>query len=171
MANTMLAARGIDLGRSRIEQDKLALARTLLSRASERRVTLLLPEDVVVADDPDATAGRHFKTSLVPSDTMALDIGPRTVASFREVILSARSLFWNGPMGMFERTPFAEGTLGVARAIADCRGFTVVGGGDSVAAVRQAGLADAYGHVSTGGGASLEYIQGKPLPGLEALRA
>ena len=102
---------------------------------------------------------------------MALDIGPATVEAYRRVILTAQSLFWNGPMGLFERPAFAEGSLGIARAGADCSGFTVVGGGDSLSAVQMAGVADSYSHVSTGGGASLEYLEGRPMPGIDAVRS
>ncbi len=169
MANTFLAARGIALGRSRVEEDKLALARSLLARAEERKVQVLLPEDLVVADDLDADSGVVVGRREVPEDAMALDIGPRTVELFREKTKRASAVFWNGPMGLFEREPFAQGTLQAAQAVADCPGFTVVGGGDSVAAVNRAGLADRYGHVSTGGGASLEFLEGRQLPGLEAI--
>ncbi|HMI94163.1 MAG TPA: phosphoglycerate kinase, partial [Polyangiales bacterium] len=105
----------------------------------------------------------------VPAEALALDIGPATAETYRRVILGAKALFWNGPMGLFERAPFAEGSLAIARAGADCTGFTVVGGGDSVSAVNQSGLADRYDHLSTGGGASLEYLEGRPMPGLEAV--
>lgn len=169
MGNTFLAARGHDMGKSKLESDRLALARSLMERAKERRIELLLPEDVVVAPDVDAPTGEAVSIARVPADAMALDIGPRTAAAYRRAILPAAALFWNGPMGMFERSPFAAGTLGVAQAGADCRGFTVVGGGESVAAVQRAGLANRFGHVSTGGGAALEYLEGQRLPGLEAL--
>jgi phosphoglycerate kinase len=171
MANTFLAAKGYSLGRSRVESDRLPLARTLLSKAEERGVRVLLPEDVLVADAPDASEGRPVGVSEVPDDGMALDIGPRTVEAFREVISRARTAFWNGPMGLFERAPFSEGTFAVARALADASAYRVVGGGDSVAAVHAVGLAGRFDHVSTGGGASLEYLEGKKLPGVEALRA
>ena len=169
MGNTFLAARGHDMGQSRIESDKLALARSVLQRAEERGVKIMLPEDVVVARSLDAETGTVVKATQVPNDAMALDIGPATVASYRRVILPAKAVFWNGPMGMFERPAFAAGSLGIAKAGADCAGFTVVGGGDSVAAVNQAGLGDRYDHVSTGGGASLEYLEGRQLPGIESV--
>jgi phosphoglycerate kinase len=171
MANTFLAARGVSMGKSLLEPDKLALARSLMQRAQERGVAIHLPKDLVVADGIDAARGDIVDLAHVPADGMALDIGPATVEAYRRAILPAKALFWNGPMGMFEREPFSRGSLGVAQAGADCPGFTVVGGGDSVAAVNQAGLADRYDHVSTGGGASLEYLEGKELPGLTAVRA
>jgi len=169
MGNTFLAARGLDMGQSRIETDKLALARTVMQRAEERGVKVLLPEDVVVARSLDADSGTVVKSTQVPNDAMALDIGPATVESYRRVILPAKSVFWNGPMGLFERQAFSAGSFGIAKAGADCAGFTVVGGGDSVAAVNQAGLADRFDHLSTGGGASLEYLEGRPMPGIEAV--
>jgi len=171
MANTFLAAQGLDMGRSRVEEDKLALARTLLVKARERGVDVILPTDVVVADGLDATEGMAVRTHEVPADQMALDIGPLTVEAFARVIEPAAAVLWNGPAGLFESAPFAAGSLGIARAGARCKGFTVVGGGDSVAAVNQAGLAADFDHVSTGGGASLEYLEGKQLPGLEAVRS
>jgi phosphoglycerate kinase len=170
MANTFLAAQGLSMGKSLVETDKLPLARSVLQRAADRKVKLLLPVDLVIADSMDADAGKVVDIREVPPNAMALDIGPKTVEAFRQVILPAKELFWNGPMGLFERAPFAAGTLGVAEAGAACAGFTVVGGGDSVAAVNQAGLADRYDHVSTGGGASLEYLEGRPMPGIEAVR-
>jgi phosphoglycerate kinase len=169
MANTFLAARGHDMGQSRIESDKLALARTVMQRAEERGVKVLLPQDVVVARSLDAESGSVVTCNQVPNDAMALDIGPATVESFRRVILPARAMFWNGPMGLFERPAFSAGSFGIAKAGADCAGFTVVGGGDSVAAVNQAGLADRFDHLSTGGGASLEYLEGRAMPGIEAV--
>jgi phosphoglycerate kinase len=171
MGNTFLAARGFAMGRSKIEQDRLALARSVMQRADERGVKLLLPLDVVVAESIDAKVGQVVDVAHVPEDAMALDIGPATVEAFRRAILPAQSMFWNGPMGLFERAPFAAGSLGVAKAGADCAGFTVVGGGDSLSAVNQAGVADQYDHVSTGGGASLEYLEGRSMPGLEAVRS
>jgi phosphoglycerate kinase len=159
------------MGKSLLEEDKLALARSLMQRADERSVELHLPKDLVVADGIDAERGDVVEISQVPADAMALDIGPATVEAYRRVIMPAKAVFWNGPMGLFEREPFSRGSLGVAQAGADCAGFTVVGGGDSVAAVNQAKLGDRYDHVSTGGGASLEYLEGKELPGLTAVRS
>ena len=171
MGNTFLAARGHDMGLSKIEGDKLALARSILQRAEERGVKVLLPSDVVVARSVDAAQGEVVGATRVPNDAMALDIGPATVEAYRRMIVPAKALFWNGPMGLFERAAFAAGSIGIAKAGADCAGFTVVGGGDSVAAVNQAGLAERYDHVSTGGGASLEYLEGRPMPGLDAVSA
>ena len=170
MANTFLAAQGINVGKSRIEQDKLALARTLIQKAREKNVQLLLPVDVVVAESLDAKSGKATDVAIIRPEEMALDIGPRTVKNFGERLRRAKSVFWNGPMGLFENPAFADGSFGVAKAMAECPGFTVVGGGDSVAAAHAAGLADRYTHVSTGGGASLELIEGKKLPGIEVLR-
>ncbi len=171
MANTFLAAQGLNVGKSRIEEDKLALARTLIQKAREKKVQLLLPVDVVVAESLQAERGRPTDVAAIRPEEMALDIGPRTVQNFGERLRRAKSVLWNGPMGLFENPAFAEGSFGVARAMADCAGFTVVGGGDSVAAVQAAGLTERYSHVSTGGGASLELIEGKKLPGVEVLRA
>jgi phosphoglycerate kinase len=170
MANTFLAAQGMSMGKSLVEADKLALARSLIQRAQDRRVKLLLPTDLVVAPSLDAESGRLVSANEVPADAMALDIGPRTAEAFRSAILPAKALFWNGPLGLFEKKPFSEGTFAIAKAGADCAGFTVVGGGDSVAAVNQAGYSSRYDHVSTGGGASLEYLEGRPMPGIEAVR-
>jgi len=169
MGNTFLAARGLDMGKSKIESEKLALARSVMQRAEDRGIKVLLPEDVVIADSLDSPRGEVVKATAVPAEALALDIGPATAETYRRVILGAKALFWNGPMGLFERAPFAEGSLAIARAGADCTGFTVVGGGDSVSAVNQSGLADRYDHLSTGGGASLEYLEGRPMPGLEAV--
>ncbi|MCA9674354.1 MAG: phosphoglycerate kinase [Kofleriaceae bacterium] len=170
MANTFLEAQGRSLGTSRVEKEKLPVARNFLRKASERKVTVYLPTDVVVASSLDDTAGTPVAVTAVPADQMALDIGPATVETFRRICLDARTIFWNGPMGVFEKPAFAAGTVAVARALADNRlALTVVGGGDSAAAVAQAGVADRVTHVSTGGGASLEFIQGLELPGIAAL--
>lgn len=171
MANSFLAARGVAVGKSRIEEDKLPLARTLIQKASDLGKPLVLPVDVVVARDLDGTEAGARSVDDIGVEEMALDIGPKTVALFRERIVRAGSVFWNGPMGLFEHPKFAEGTKGIALAAAECGGFTVVGGGDSVAAVQQAQLANRFSHVSTGGGASLEFLEGRKLPGVEALRA
>ena len=170
MANTFIAAQGHGVGKSLCENDKLALARSLMTTAEEAGVDLLLPVDVRVGDSTDATSGEVVGVEAIPADAMALDIGPKTEALYRDRLRRAQAVFWNGPMGLFENPVFAEGTLAVARAAADCPGFSVVGGGDSVAAVKQANLASRFDHVSTGGGASLEYLEGRPLPGVEALK-
>jgi phosphoglycerate kinase len=172
MANTFLAARGNNMAKSLVEADKQALARTIMEKAQSKGVELLLPIDVVVAPGLDAPAGEIVDVGSVPPATMALDIGPRTVEAFAKQFAKAKTIFWNGPMGLFEKAPFAAGTFGVARAMTQSQAFTVVGGGDSAAAVRAAGegLAEKMGHISTGGGASLELIEGKRLPGIEILR-
>jgi phosphoglycerate kinase len=172
MANTLLAARGAKMGASKVETDWLARGRTLLQRAEERRVRVLLPTDVVVASSLQAGEGHTVSATAVPEGKLALDIGSDTVAAFAVEIEGARTVFWNGPMGLFENAAFAPGTRGIALALARCEGFTVVGGGDSVAAVNQAGaeVTEKIGHISTGGGASLELLEGKKLPGIEALR-
>lgn len=170
MANTFLAAQGEILGGSRVEEDKLPLARSLLRKADDAGVEIVLPTDLRVARDLEATECRTTKLDDVSSDEMALDIGPETEKRYAEKVRRSETVFWNGPMGVFENPTFAAGTAAVAEAMAACPGFTVVGGGDSVAAIQQAGLADRYSHVSTGGGASLEYLQGRKLPGVEALR-
>jgi phosphoglycerate kinase len=173
MANTLLAARGTNMKASKIESDWLARARTLMEQARDRRVALVLPSDVAVATSPDATSGSTVSVSSLPDGAMALDIGPETVKSFTSRIQQAKTVFWNGPMGLFENPAFAAGSIGIARALGESKGFTVVGGGDSVAAVHAAGkeVADKIGFISTGGGASLELIEGRKLPGVEALRA
>jgi len=171
MANTFLAAQGHNLGKSRVEADKLALARSVLARAEDRGLTLGLPVDVRTGASLEATEATVVPVGEVSAEAMALDIGPATVERYRVQLARAGAVFWNGPMGLFENPAFAQGTLAVAHALADCPGFTVVGGGDSVAAVQQARLADRFDHVSTGGGASLEYLEGQKLPGVEALRS
>jgi phosphoglycerate kinase len=173
MANTFLAAGGKNMQKSLVEGDKLALARSLLDKARERGVAVLLPVDVVVAESIGASTGKTVAVDAVPEGQMALDIGPKSVEAFAKAFGDAKTIFWNGPMGLFEKEPFASGTFSVARAIADSKAFTVVGGGDSAAAVNAAGeaVAKKMKHISTGGGASLELIEGKKLPGIEVLRS
>jgi 3-phosphoglycerate kinase len=171
MAYTFLKAAGYPVGRSVVEEDKLDLARALVDRARARGVQLLLPEDVVVAERPAADAPRRVVPAHeIPEGWMGLDIGPATARRFAEVIQGARLVVWNGPMGVFEVEPFAEGTRAVAEAVARCPGTTVVGGGDTAAAVEQFGLLEHFDHVSTGGGATLEFLEGKELPGIRVLQ-
>lgn len=172
MANTLLAAQGKDLKNSKIEKDQLPLARTLLSKARSKNVEVLLPTDVVVAETIEASEGRVSAVGAIPDGTLALDIGPETVERFAAQLTGAKTIFWNGPMGLFENAAFSKGTFNIARAVADSAAFSVVGGGDSAAAVRAAGedIAKKIGFISTGGGASLELLEGKKLPGIEALR-
>jgi phosphoglycerate kinase len=171
MAHTFLKAKGVEVGRSRIETDKLTLAAKALDAAGRLGKSLLLPVDHVVAKEPSAQAeSRIVNEPSIPAEMIGLDIGPKTRATFSAHIGSARTVFWNGPMGMFEIDKFAEGTRAVARAMAaNSNATTVVGGGDSAAAVEQMGLAEKMSHVSTGGGASLEFLEGRPLPGVVAL--
>ncbi len=172
MANTFLKAKGGRLGRSLLEEDKLPLARSFLKKAADRGVEVLLPRDVVAGAGTEAESGKVVSAVDVPEDLAALDIGPETARAFAEGIGRARTVFWNGPMGVFESEPFAAGTIAVARALAGAKGaLTVVGGGDSVAAVQRAGVAEKITHISTGGGASLELLEGRTLPGLVALEA
>lgn len=171
MANTFLAAKGYDLGESKVEEDKLDLARELMAEAEERGVKLLLPADVVAADAFAADAGQQIiKAELgLPKGWMALDIGPLARQQFAEAIGAAATVVWNGPMGVFEFDAFALGTDAIAAALAASKAFSVVGGGDSAAALEKLGKADAIDHISTGGGASLEFLEGKSLPGIAIL--
>jgi phosphoglycerate kinase len=172
MAYTFLKAQGQQVGKSRVEDDKLDLAREILKDAKARKVKLLLPTDHLAAEKIEVNAlvktinaGEPF-----PDNLMGLDIGPKTIEAYCEEISDARTIIWNGPMGVFEVSPFSRGTFKVARAIADNgAALSIVGGGDSVAAVHSAGVADKMTHISTGGGASLEFLEGKKLPGVEAL--
>lgn len=171
MANTFLAAAGVAMGDSLVEQDRLEDARRLAAAAGPK---LLVPSDLVAADAFDAAARCQVLATAdgVPAGWRALDIGPRTIAAFGEVLRGAGTVLWNGPMGVFELAPFAEGTFAVARLLAELPGaMTIVGGGDSAAAVEAAGLADRMGWVSTGGGASLEFLEGRTLPAVAALEA
>ena len=172
MAYTFLKALGEQVGKSLVEEDKIDLAKQLLQEAKTRKLKFLLPVDHVVADKIDANARvqKVDEGQAIPADMMALDIGPKTVVKFAEEISRARTIVWNGPMGVFEVAPFAKGTFAVARAVAENAGATsIVGGGDSVSAIRAAGVAQKISHISTGGGASLEFLEGKRLPGVEAL--
>jgi phosphoglycerate kinase len=172
MAYTFLKAQGKQVGKSLVEDDKLGLAKELLQEAEAKKVRLLLPVDHVVAEKPDAAAHTQIidGNNPIPVGMMGLDIGPATVAAFSKEIAAAKTIVWNGPMGVFEVAPFANGTMKIAQAVAANRGATsIVGGGDSVAAVHQSGVADKITHISTGGGASLEFLEGKKLPGVEAL--
>lgn len=171
MCFTFLRARGLAVGTSRVEEDFVDTVADLLDRAEERGVDVHLPTDVVVAPEFAADApGTTVQADEMPDDQMGLDVGPATAIHYRSVIMAAGAVFWNGPMGVFEWDAFAGGTAAVAQAMADTGAFTVVGGGDSAAAIRSLGLDDRVGHVSTGGGASLELLEGKDLPGVVALR-
>jgi phosphoglycerate kinase len=170
MANTFLEAQGKSLGASKVEKDKLPIARNFLRKASEKKIPVHLPTDVGVGRSLDDAQPTYLRVDQLGDGQMALDIGPGTVELFRRVLGDARTIFWNGPMGVFEKKPWAVGTVAVAKALADNKlALTVVGGGDSAAAIAQAGLADQVTHVSTGGGASLEFVQGLELPGIAAL--
>lgn len=169
MANTFLKAQGFDLGKSLVEDEKLEAALEILQAAEKNQVNLMLPVDVVVAHEisPDAE-GKVVSVSEIPSDMMALDIGPETAKLFAQMLSTAKTVVWNGPMGVFEESAFAKGTEAVAEAVAQVE-ISIVGGGDSAAAVEKVGVADRITHISTGGGASLEYLEGKILPGIAAL--
>ncbi len=169
MAFTFLQALGHAVGRSLVEAGRVETARGALETARRRGVRVGLPVDALVAEGPDSPSGRAVGVREIPPDLMGLDIGPRTAEAFAAELRTARTIAWNGPMGVFEKAPFAGGTLAVARAVAAAPAFSVVGGGDTIAAVAQAGVADRIGYVSTAGGAFLEYLEGRKLPGVEAL--
>ena len=168
MANTFLLAAGVNVGASLVERDRVDDARRMTVQAEARGVPIHLPTDVVVARSLE-DVGRVVPATAVPAEMAIYDIGPDTVESFGQEIARARTVVWNGPMGVFERPAFAAGTRGVAAAVARAEAFTVVGGGDSVAAIEQLGVADRISHISTGGGASLEFLEGKELPGIDVL--
>jgi len=170
MAYTFLAARDFSIGTSLFEKDRVEFAKKIIRGAKARKVKLLLPSDHVIASEPSADAFPEIvKNGHIPKDMMCLDIGPATRRMFAKEVENAGTIFWNGPMGVFELTPFAEGTMTLAQAVANSVGVSVVGGGDSVAAINKAGVADKISHISTGGGASLEFMEGKRLPGISAL--
>ncbi|MDX1478881.1 MAG: phosphoglycerate kinase, partial [Saprospiraceae bacterium] len=174
MAFTFVRAQGGQTGKSLVEEDKLDVARDIVTAAEAQGVGLHLPSDAVIADAFAADAAtRTCEINAIPDGWMGLDIGPRSVASFSDHIAGARTILWNGPMGVFEMEPFARGTLAIARAVASqtqAGAFSLVGGGDSVAAINQSGLADQISFISTGGGAMLEFLEGKVLPGVAAIR-
>jgi phosphoglycerate kinase len=169
MAFTFLVALGHGVGRSLVEPDRVETARAALETARRRGVRLVLPVDALVAAGLDSPGGRAVGVRELPTDQMGLDIGPRTVAAFAAELRAAKTIVWNGPMGVFERAPFAGGTVAIARAVAAAGAFSVVGGGDTIAAVAQAGVTDKIGYISTAGGAFLEFLEGRTLPGVEAL--
>jgi phosphoglycerate kinase len=174
MAYTFFKARGVEVGKSIVEEDKVELAKEILKKAIDRGIPLMLPIDHVIADKFDANANSQVVTraGILP-DWQGMDIGPETITKFGHAIKKARTIFWNGPMGVFEFPKFANGTIAIAKLVAEATGkgvVSVIGGGDSVAAVEQAGLADKMTHISTGGGASLEFVEGKVLPGIACLQ-
>jgi phosphoglycerate kinase len=170
MAYTFLKGEGFQVGKSLVEEGQIGFSLKLLEKA-KGKIQFLLPSDHIAAERMDIQAKREtVKNDKIPSGWVCLDIGPETVKTFSEEIKSAKTIVWNGPMGVFEMEPFSQGTFAIAKAIADSSAFSIVGGGDSVSAVNKAGVADKISHISTGGGASLEFLEGKKLPGIEALR-
>ena len=170
MAYTFFKAMGYEIGKSLLDAESLDLAKELMAKAEKKGVKLLLPVDTVVATEYNADA--EHKTvdfDKIPADWMGLDIGPKSVELFTKVIVAAKTVIWNGPMGVFEFPAFAEGTKGVAAACAECKGTTIIGGGDSASAVKKLGYASKMTHISTGGGATLEFLEGKVLPGVAVL--
>jgi phosphoglycerate kinase len=170
MAYTFLQAEEFEIGKSLVEEDKVPVAKSLLKEAEDRGIKLLLPVDHVVANKIDETAESKI-TSIqeTPIEWIGVDIGPETIARFKAQITSAKTLFWNGPLGVFEIDKFAQGTMAIAQAVAESQALSIIGGGDSIAAVTRAGVADKITHISTGGGATLEFLSGLKLPGVEAL--
>jgi phosphoglycerate kinase len=169
MAYTFLRAQGHRTGNSLVEEEQLSLSLELLGKAKQRGVEILLPVDHVVAERPTAGASTEVVDGDIPDGKMGLDVGPRTLETFRKAIGRGRTIFWNGPLGKFETEPFDKGTMEIARALAESSALTIVGGGDSVAALSRSGQSAKITHISTGGGASLEFLEGKTLPGLAAL--
>lgn len=169
MAYTFLRGLGHDVGRSLVDADRIETARRVLESARRQGTPIVLPVDAVAAEGLDSPSGRVVGIREIPPAQMGLDIGPATVERFAETLKRARTIVWNGPMGVFEKQPFAAGTLGVARIVADASAFSVIGGGDTVSAIRRAGLEAKIGYISTAGGAFLEFLEGRKLPGVEAL--
>ncbi|HLQ70195.1 MAG TPA: phosphoglycerate kinase [Bacillota bacterium] len=170
LAYTFIKAQGYEIGKSLLEEDKLELATSFMEKAKTNNVALHLPVDVVVADDfSDDANTKIVSIDKIPAEWEALDIGPETRKQYEKIVRESNLIIWNGPMGVFELNPFAGGTRSVAKALAETDGYTIIGGGDSAAAVEQFGFADEMDHVSTGGGASLEFMEGKVLPGVDAL--
>jgi phosphoglycerate kinase len=169
MAYTFMRAQGISTGKSLVEEEKIPLAAELLARAKSRGVALELPVDHVVASRLDASESQVTAIDRTPEGNMGLDIGPETVKRYSAIIARARTIVWNGPMGVFENPLFSQGTFAIARAVADSKAFSIIGGGDSAAAVAQSGMESMITHISTGGGASLEFLSGQQLPGVDAL--
>ncbi len=170
MVFTFLKAQGHEVGKSLLEDDQLDIARDYIAQAEAKGVKLVLPTDIVVAPEFKDANASTVAADAIPSDQLGLDIGPDSGAAFAEIIRASKTVFWNGPMGVFEMSSFEAGTKAVAQALTEVDGLSVVGGGDSAAAVRQLGFEDSdFGHISTGGGASLEYLEGKTLPGLDIL--
>jgi phosphoglycerate kinase len=169
MAYTFLRAKGIETGKSLVEVDKIALAKDLLARASVKNVSIELPVDHVVASGLDSTDTQVTSVEKTPADRMGLDIGPQTIKKYSDIVRQAKTIVWNGPMGVFEKPQFAQGTFAIARAAAESNAFSIVGGGDSAAAVAQSGVESKITHISTGGGAALEFLSGRKLPGVEVL--
>ena len=168
MAYTFLKAQGLPVGKSRVEEDKLDLAKEILEKAKQKGVKFLLPIDHAVAATFEATAPEAIVEQIGP-EQMGLDIGPKTIEEFKQVLSNAKTVVWNGPMGVFEKKAFAKGTFAIAEILANSKAISIIGGGDSAAAVNESGLADKMSHISTGGGASLECLEGKALPGVVAL--
>lgn len=170
MAYTFLKAQGKEIGKSLLEEDKMDLSLELIKKAEANNVKILLPKDVVIADEIKEDAETEIvDIDNIPTDKEALDIGPKTAKEYADIIKKAKTVVWNGPMGVFEVKVFANGTNEVAKALADSSATTIVGGGDSALAIEEAGYKDKITHVSTGGGASLEFLEGKTLPGIDCI--
>jgi phosphoglycerate kinase len=169
MAYTFFRAKGLPTGKSLVENDKIGLAKELLTKAAQKNVAIELPVDHIVAPSLDSATSKVTSVDRTPPDQMGLDIGPETIRRYSEIISRAKTIVWNGPMGVFENPKFAEGTFAIARAVAESKAFSIVGGGDSAAAVAQSGVESKITHISTGGGASLEFLSGQKLPGVEVL--
>ena len=169
MAYTFFRAKGLPTGKSLVEMDKIDLAKDLLAKASQKNVAIELPVDHVVAPSLESATSQVTSVDRTPPDQMGLDIGPETVRRYSDIISRAKTIAWNGPMGVFENPKFAQGTFAIARAIAESKAFSIVGGGDSAAAVAQSGVESKITHISTGGGATLEFLSGQKLPGVEVL--